>query len=110
MVQPGCANAGSGFALYNKAIDVPEMDRRTVKAEKVCMPHPASVPKYGMYSGTIRRDYLRRWRRLISTATKPNSAVSVHSGQLPVRAYGVSPVVGVTLVVNTSRVNCGIIA
>lgn len=27
-----------------------------------------------------------------------------------VRAYGVSPVVGVTLVVNTSRVNCGIIA
>ncbi|OSK32719.1 hypothetical protein EALG_02814 [Escherichia coli TA144] len=24
------------------------------------MPHPVSVPKYGMYSGTIRRDYLRR--------------------------------------------------
>ena len=44
-------------------------------------------------SGTFNR---LRARRLISTAAKPNSAVSTHSGQLPVRAYGVSPVVGVT--------------
>ncbi|ACB18085.1 hypothetical protein HMPREF1608_02913 [Escherichia coli 908525] len=28
--------------------------------DNALMPHPASVPKYGMYSGTIRRDYLRR--------------------------------------------------
>ncbi|AYO68811.1 hypothetical protein DA795_18275 [Klebsiella pneumoniae] len=30
--------------------------------------------------------YRRRWRRLISSAAKPNRAVSAHSGQLPVRA------------------------
>ncbi|OSL24387.1 hypothetical protein ECQG_00498 [Escherichia coli TA255] len=28
--------------------------------DNALMPHPVSVPKYGMYSGTIRRDYLRR--------------------------------------------------
>lgn len=66
----------------------------------------------GIFGGLISACYALRESEqiVISTAAKPNSAVSTHSGQLPVRAYGVSPVVGVTLVVNTSRVNCGIIA
>ncbi|ARH96396.1 ybl25 [Escherichia coli BL21(DE3)] len=66
--------------------------------------------RVGLISVAHQAHQRLRARRLISTAAKPNSAVSTHSGQLPVRAYGVSPVVGVTLVVNTSRVNCGIIA
>ncbi|MCW0136316.1 hypothetical protein OIU92_08880 [Escherichia coli] len=60
MVQPGCTDAGSSFALYNKAIDVPKLDREFCYPDNALMPHPVSVPKYGMYSGTIRRDYLRR--------------------------------------------------
>ncbi|EBS3741751.1 hypothetical protein DQY98_05825 [Salmonella enterica subsp. enterica serovar Saintpaul] len=53
----------------------------------------ARMGEKGGFSGRINealsglgRDYFRRCRRLITTAPKANSAVSTHSGQLPVRA------------------------
>ncbi|OXU13740.1 hypothetical protein B9P84_00435 [Citrobacter braakii] len=48
--------------------------------EMFCGPDKRNVIRPG------KEGYLRRWRRLITTAPKPNSAVSSQSGQLPVRA------------------------
>lgn len=71
---------------------------------------------------SLMRKYVLLMQDTSGTSTFTCSQTHQHSGktkqrrqhpqryQLPVRAYGVSPVVGVTLVVNTSRVNCGIIA
>ncbi|QEP92552.1 hypothetical protein FZ928_14025 [Klebsiella pneumoniae] len=60
------------YQRLNKAMTVPEWQMTGRKK-----------PATGVAGGET---YRRRWRKLISSAAKPNSAVSAHSGQLPVRA------------------------
>ncbi len=61
--------------------------------------------RYATAFNALRQDQDRRERQTTNSPVTANNRVTIHIPQLPKRAYGVSPVVGVTFAASTPDSN-----
>lgn len=96
LMHAGCAQVRAKVSKSKSAIDYRGIKARSVPKMLIC--RRLSNRKRGA-AGSAPVGYLRR--RLHTSARPPNSAVMIHHGSEPKRAYGVTPVVGVTFTSST---------